>query len=70
MCVNSPAYRYTVIGIALAVSLLASILSSTSPSTTQAHSLQMLGQVSRFFEIMIPFLAVGCLIKYLFTDPK
>ncbi|MBM93205.1 MAG: hypothetical protein CMF51_00430 [Legionellales bacterium] len=70
MCVNSNAYRYTIVGIALVVSLLASILSSTSPSGSQAHSLQMLGMVSRFFEIMIPFLAVGSLIKYLFSNPQ
>ena len=62
MCVDTPAFRYSVIGIALAVSLLASFV-------PPAH-LQALGQVSRFFEIMIPFLAVGCLVKYLFTDSK
>ena len=59
MCVNSNCFRYSVVGIALAIALLASFL-------PQEH-LQALGLISRFFEIMIPFLAVGALIKYLFT---
>jgi hypothetical protein len=62
MCVNSNCFRYSVIGIAVVVSLLAALLPQE-----QLHSL---GLVSRFFEIMIPFLAVGSLVKYLFTDTK
>lgn len=60
MCVNSNCFRYTVVGIAVVVSMLAALLPQ--------EQLQSLGLVSRFFEIMIPFLAVGCLLKYLFTN--
>ena len=62
MCVNSNCFRYSVIGIAVAVSLLAALLPQ--------ENLPTLGLVSRFFEIMMPFLAVGALIKYLFTESK
>ena len=48
---------YGVIAIALLVSILAAFLPSE-----QVHAL---AYVSRFFEIMIPFLAVGALIQYL-----
>jgi hypothetical protein len=50
-------FKYGILGMALLVSILATIL--------PPEHLQVLSMVSRFFEIMIPFLAVGALIKYL-----
>ena len=50
-------FKYGILGIALVVAILATIL--------PPQQLQVLSFVSRFFEIMIPFLAVGALIKYL-----
>lgn len=61
MCVHSNSFRYSVIGIAVVVALLASFLPQ--------DNLHYLGPVSRFFDIMIPFLAVGALVKYLFSGP-
>ena len=50
-------FKYGILGIALLVAILATILPPAQ--------LQVLSFVSRFFEIMIPFLAVGALVKYL-----
>lgn len=52
--------KYLVLGVALIVAVLAVVLPH--------EKLVYLGYVSRFFEIMLPFLAVGALVKYLFND--
>jgi hypothetical protein len=52
-------FKMAIVGVALLVAVLAVVLPH--------EKLIYLGYVSRFFEIMLPFLAVGALIKYLFN---
>lgn len=51
--------------VTLIVALLVAVLGVTLPPT----SLHFIIFVSRFFEIMIPILVVGALIKFLFSCP-
>lgn len=55
--------RKIFLGLVLGLALLMGILVLTLP---QEH-LDILVLISRFFEAMIPILAVGSLIKYLFS---
>lgn len=54
------------VGFIIAVALILAVLASVLPQ----QSLASLIYVSRFFDVMLPVLAVGALIKYLCCCPK
>jgi hypothetical protein len=56
------AISYTTVTVAVILAILASILSPEHLGTIMF--------AVKFFEVMIPVLAVGALIKYLFTYQK